>query len=118
MLYYCEESESLLFIINLQTAQSPKIIFLRNLLLEALKMERSRWSRTENLNIWKDQFGKVKNMTSENPRDYETGDGFKIFDITQLSSFLPKNMANVKYNEPYRPIGSNPDYLYIDNEAA
>ena len=51
-------------------------------------MERSRWSRTENLNIWKDQFDNVKNMTSENPRDYETGDGFKIFDITQLSSFL------------------------------
>ena len=79
-------------------------------------MERSRWSRTENLNIWKDQFGKVKNMTSENPRDYETGDGFKIFDITQLSSFLPKNMANVISNKPYRHIGSNPDYLYIDNE--
>ena len=79
-------------------------------------MERSRWSRTDNLNIWKDQFDNVKNMTSENPRDYETGDGFKIFDITQLSSFLPKNMANVIYNEPYRHIGSNPDYLYIDNE--
>ena len=25
-------------------------------------------------------------------------------------------MANLIYNEPYRHIGSNPDYLYIDNE--
>ena len=80
-------------------------------------MERSKWTRTENPRIWKDQFGHVKNMTSDNPCDYETGDGFKIFDITQVTSFLPKNIAKVRYNNPHRHQGNNPDYLYYDNEG-
>ena len=77
---------------------------------------RSKWERTENPKIWRDQHGNVRNMTSEDPSDFKNGDGYKISDITQLTSFLPKNIANVCYNEPNRHHGNNPDFLYLQNE--
>ena len=78
--------------------------------------ERSKWKRTENLNIWKDQHGNIRNMTSKEPENYKNGDGFQISSVTQLTTFLPKNIAGVMYNDPHRHYGSNADCLYIDNE--
>ena len=78
--------------------------------------ERSKWKRTENLNIWKDQRGNIRNMTSKEPENYKNGDGFQISSGTQLTTFLPKNIAGVMYNDPHRHYGSNADCLYIDNE--
>ena len=77
--------------------------------------ERSKWKRTENLDIWKDQHGNVRDMTSKEPEKYKNGDGLQILSVTQLTTFLPKNIAGVKYNEPHRHYGSNPDFLYIAN---
>ena len=77
---------------------------------------RSKWERTENPKIWRDQHGNVRNMTSEDPSDFKNEDGYKISNITQLTSFLPKNIANVSYNEPNRHHGNNPDFLYLQNE--
>ena len=79
-------------------------------------VERSKWERTENPKIWRDQYNNVRNMTSEDPSDFKNGDGYKISNLTQLKSFLPKNIENVFYNEPCRSHGNNPDFLYLDNE--
>ena len=65
-------------------------------------IERSKWKRTENLNIWKDQHGNIRDMTSKEPENYKNGDGFRISSVTQLTTFLPKNIAGVKYNNPHR----------------
>ena len=78
--------------------------------------ERSKWTRTENRNIWKDQLGNVRDMTSQDPRGYKNGDGSKILNITQLVTFLPRNIAKVQYNDPHMYHGNNPNVLYIDNE--
>ena len=77
---------------------------------------RSKWERTENPKIWRDQYDNVRNMTSEDPCHFKNGDGYKISNLTQLTSFLPKNIANVCYNKPSRSHGSNPDFLYLSNE--
>ena len=77
---------------------------------------RSKWERTNNPQIWRDQYDNVRNMTSEDPSDFKNGDDCKISNLTQLKSFLPKNIANVCYNDPCRSHGSNPEYLYLSNE--
>ena len=78
--------------------------------------ERSKWKRTQNPLIWKDQQGNVRDMTSNEPDDYKNGEGFRISSIIQLRTFLPKNVAGVNYNDPYRYRGNNPKTMYIDNE--
>ena len=78
--------------------------------------ERSKWKRTENPNIWKDQLGKVRDMTSHDPSGYTNEDGLKISNITQLETFLSRNIPKVHYNGPYMYHGNNPNYLYTDNE--
>ena len=78
--------------------------------------ERSKWKRTENPNIWKDQLGKVRDMTSHDPSGYKNEDGLKISNITQLETFLSRNIQKVHYNGPYMYHGNNPKYLYTDNE--
>ena len=55
-------------------------------------IERSKWRRTENPDVWKDQHGDIRNMTAKNPHDYRNGEGFQISNITQLTSFLPKTL--------------------------
>ena len=80
------------------------------------KQERSKWERTGNHCIWKDQFENVRDMTSKDPSGYKNGDGFQISNITQLETFLPRNIAKVHYNDPYMYHGNNPNHLYIDNE--
>ena len=55
-------------------------------------------------------------MTAKNPHDYRNGEGFQISNITQLTSFLPKNIAGVLYNCPDRYYGDNPNERNIDNE--
>ena len=54
-------------------------------------------------------------MTAKNPRDYRNGEGFQISNITQLTSFLPKNIAGVLYNCPHRYYGDDPNERNIDN---
>ena len=78
--------------------------------------ERSKWKRTQNPLIWKDQQGNVRDMTSNEPDDYKNGEGFRISSIIQLRTFLPRNVAGVNYNDPYRYRGNNPKTMYIDNE--
>ena len=78
--------------------------------------ERSKWKKTENPDVWKDQFGDIRDMSSNDPTCSKNGDGFRIADVTQLTTFLPRNIAGVKYNNPYRHYGDNPNHLYIDNE--
>ena len=78
--------------------------------------ERSKWRRTENPNIWKDQHGDIRNMTAKDPREYRNGEGLQISNITQLETFLPRNIAGVFYNSPHRYYGDNPNHRYIDNE--
>ena len=79
-------------------------------------MHHSKWERTNNPSIWKDQLGNMRDMTSDDPSKYKNEDGDIIANITQLSSFLPKNIAGSRYNNPHRHIGSNPEYLYFENE--
>ena len=55
-------------------------------------------------------------MTSTDPSEYKNGDGLQISDITQLQTFLPRNIANIQYNDPYMYYGNNPIHLHIDNE--
>ena len=55
-------------------------------------------------------------MTAKNPREYRNGEGFQISNITQLTTFLPRNIAGVFYNDPHRYYGDNPNHMYIDNE--
>ena len=78
--------------------------------------ERSKWKRTQNPLIWKDQQGNVRDMTSNEPDDYKYGEGFRISSIIQLRTFLPRNIAGVNYTDPYRYRGNNPKTMYIDNE--
>ena len=80
------------------------------------RQDRSKWRRTDNQNIWKDQLGNLRDMTSHDPSGYKNGDGFKISSITQLGTFLPRNIANLRYNDPYMYHGNNPKFLHIDNE--
>ena len=80
------------------------------------RSERSKWTRMDNPDVWIDQFGDIRDMSSKDPTYYKNGDGFRIQDRTQLTSFLPKNMAEVPYNNPHRHYGDNPNHLYIDNE--
>ena len=72
--------------------------------------ERSIWKRTENIDIRTDQFGYTRNMSSDDPNKYINGAGWQIRYSTQLSSFLPKNIAGVSYNFPFRYYGSNPKH--------
>ena len=47
-------------------------------------------NRQGNPNIWNDQLGNVKDMTSQDPSGYKNEDGLKIASVTQLGTFLPK----------------------------
>ena len=80
------------------------------------RQERSKWKRTENQNIWKDHVGTARDMTSHNPSGNKNRDGSKISNITQLWTFLHRNVAKVQYNGPYMHHGNDPNFLYIDNE--
>ena len=51
---------------------------------------RSKWERTNNPQIWRDQYDNVRNKTSEGPCDFKNGDGYKISNLTQLKLFIPK----------------------------
>ena len=79
------------------------------------QIERSRWKRTDNLDIWIDQYGRVRDMSSENPEQFKRGDGCQISNITQVRTFLPKNAAGVSFNNPLRYHGNNPKTWYFDN---
>ena len=79
------------------------------------QIERSRWKRTDNLEIWIDQYGRVRDMSSTNPGQFKRGDGCQISNITQLGTFLPKNAAGVSFNNPFRYYGNNPKTWYFDN---
>ena len=78
--------------------------------------ERSKWKRTKNPDVWTNQFGDIRDMSSNDPTFYKNGEGFRIADVTQLTTFLPRNMAGVEYNDPHRHYGDNPNHLYINNE--
>ena len=80
------------------------------------RSERSKWKRMDNPDVWIDQFGDIRDMSSKDPTHYKNGEGFRIQDVTQLTTFLPRNMAGVPYNDPHRHYGDNPKYLFIDNE--
>ena len=57
---------------------------------------RSKWIRTDNPQIWKDQYGSLRNMSDSDPANYQNGDpGYQIAETTQLTSFLPKNAAGI-----------------------
>ena len=82
------------------------------------KIGRSLWTKTDNLNIWKDHYGRIKNMDHQDPLNFQNGDpGYKIADSTQLVTFLPKNVAGVSYNNPHRYYGNNPKTMYIDKRV-
>ena len=78
--------------------------------------ERSKWKRTQNPDVWQNQFGDIRDMSSNDPTFYKNGDGLRIAGSTQLVTFLPQNLANVKYNDPLRHYGDNPNHLYLSNE--
>ena len=84
-------------------------------LKQHFQIERSIWKRTNDLDVWIDQYGRVRNMSDKNPEKFKTGDDWQIADITHLRTFLPQNAAGVSYNDPYRYHGNNPNTWYIDN---
>jgi hypothetical protein len=79
------------------------------------QIEKSIWKRPNNIDVWIDQYGRVRNMSDKNPEKFKTGEGWQRADITHLRTFLPQNAAGVSYNDPYRCHGNNPNAWYIDN---
>ena len=51
--------------------------------------ERSKWKRTKNPDVWKNQFGDIRDMSSNDPTFYKNGEGFRITGVTQF--FTPKH---------------------------
>ena len=77
------------------------------------QIERSIWKRTNDLDVWIDQYGRVRNMSDKNPEKFKTGDDWQIADITHLRTFLPQNAAGVSYNDPYSYHRNNQNTWYI-----
>ena len=86
-------------------------------LKQHFQIKRSIWRRTKDIDVWIDQYGRVRDMSDRNPENFQIGDGWQIKDITQLGTFLPQNAAGVSYNDPYRYYGRNPNSWYIGNES-
>ena len=55
-------------------------------------------------------------MNFDDPGEFKDGLGRRIRDISVLTSWLPRNIAGVDYNCPYRYRGNNPKHWSVEND--